>query len=136
MTQIPLKFRKSIIIFSCIAVLIGLYYIFMMRPFHEVWKESKAIMSGKLEPDEDHLLWGKYRLNRGEPYSLAAEVKLKIWRTYAWRWGNRGRMVVNYTQQYYDTEGKLLRENNGGEVWTLEKTDGKWKIVDVYVPNL
>ncbi len=108
----------------------------MIKPFDEVWEEGKAIYSGKLQPDDDHPLRGRYRIDWGEPYSLATEIKLDIKRSFVWRWGFHGGMMVNYTQEYYDSNENLLRKINGGEEWILEKLDGKWQVAAINVPNL
>ena len=136
MSNHVLGIKKIATIILCIVVLIGVYYLLMIRPFDELWDESKAILSGKLQPDEDNLLRSRYNLNRGEPYSLATDIKLSIKRSFVWRWGNRGKMIVNFTQEYYDNSGNLLRKIQSGEKWILEKIGGKWKIVDIVVPNL
>ena len=136
MKKISLGSNKLAIIILCIAVLIGVYHMVVIRPFDKFWKESKEIMGGQLQPEKSNPLWVYYRLDWGEPYSLANEVKLDIKRSFVWRWGSRGRMMVNYTQEYYDANGNLLRRINGGAEWILEKTDGEWQVVDINVPNL
>ena len=132
----PLTIKKLSIIIMCIAVVIGVYYMLMIKPFDKVWEEGKAIYSGKLQPSANHPLRGRYRLAWGEPYRSATEVRLDIRRSLIWCFGNRGSMMVNYSQEYYDIDGKLLKKINGGEVWILEKIDGEWTIVDINVPNL
>ena len=136
MTKTPSSIKKLVMIIVCIVTLIGVYYMLCIKPFDEVWEEGKAVYSGKSQPKNDHPLWSRYRLDWGEPYSLATEVKLDAKRSFVWRWGKHGRMMVNYTQEYYDINGNLLRKINGGDEWILEKKDGKWQIVDINVPNL
>lgn len=137
MNKILLRLRKSIMIFLCIAVLIGVYYFVMIRPFDEFWEESKKILSGELQPDKSHPLWIDYRLDGGKPYSLATYVKLDIKRSFVWRLGNHGGMTVMYSQEYYDKDGNLLTKDQvGAERWTLEKIDGRWTITVRYLPNL
>lgn len=136
MNKILSGLKKFIMIILCLAVLIGLYYLYMIKPFDEAWEEGKAIYSGKLQPNNDHTLRGRYRLDWGEPYSLAAEVKLDIRRSFVWRWGNRGSMMVTYTQEYYDTDGKLLKKISADDEWILEKIDGKWTIIDIKIPDI
>lgn len=130
------KIKKLAIILMCIAVAVVVYYMLMIKPFDKVWDEGKSIYAGKLQPNDDHPLRGRYRLDWGEPYSLVADVKLDIRRTFVWRWGRHGSMMINYAQEYYDKYGNLLTKDNGYEEWILEKVDGKWTVVDINVPNL
>lgn len=129
--------RKTIVILLCVAVLIGVYFLTMIRPFDDFWAETKAILSGDLKPDANHPLWIDYRLNDGKPYSLAADVELDIKRYFVWCFGDRGGMTVMFSQKYYDKAGNFVTKDQvGPEIWTLEKINGSWMLTDRHLPNL
>ena len=125
---------KLLLVVLCGAAIVGeLYYMFFAKPFVNVWNEGKAIMSGQLQPTEEHPLWFHYRSIENAFDEGATKVELEIRRSLMWHFGNKGRITVNYKQKIYDSSGNLMINCSSAEVWILAKVGQEWKITDVIV---